>query len=146
MYPREGTRATKSYGSRRDTGQEAFGFLSLAVEESGMGYTTASIDDTESVIPTEWGGMWFLRDALDAEKLGFTALELEPGGKGKEHDHGEEAHEEIYYVVEGELEVDIGSETVHLGEQEAIRVDPGQQRQLHNRGDEPVRIVIAGAP
>lgn len=111
-----------------------------------MGYTTASIDDTESVIPAEWGGMWFLRDALDAEKLGFTMMELEPGGKGKEHEHAGEGHEEIYYVVEGELDVDLGEETVTLGENEAIRVDPGQPRQLHNRGNETARVVIAGAP
>lgn len=111
-----------------------------------MGYTTASINDTESVIPAEWGGMWFLRDALDAERLGFTMMELEPGGKGKEHDHAADDHEEIYYVVDGELEVDLGDETVTLGENEAIRVDPGQPRQLHNRSTEPVRVVIAGAP
>ena len=29
---------------------------------------------------------------------------------------------------------------------EAIRVGPGTRRQLHNRGDDRVRVVIAGAP
>jgi len=29
---------------------------------------------------------------------------------------------------------------------EAVRVGPGTRRQLHNRGDDRVRVVIAGAP
>lgn len=92
--------------------------------------------------------MWFHRDALGCEQLGLTILELEPGAEGKEHDHTDENHEEVYCVVDGELTVEAEGEgeTVTLGENEAVRVGPDTTRQLFNRGDDRVRVVIAGAP
>ena len=111
-----------------------------------MAYDTAAKTDADSVVPEEWGGMWFLKDHLDTEELGFTVLELEPGGKGKEHDHGEDGQEEVYYVVEGQIDVDLGDESVTLGPDEAIRLDADQPRQMHNRGDERVKLVLVGAP
>lgn len=111
-----------------------------------MGYETASTDDVDSVVPDEWGGMWFLRDALDAETVGVTLLELDPGGKGKEHDHAGTDHEEVYLVLEGEATVSVGDDRVTLGPEEAIRVDPETTRQLRNHGDDRLRVVIAGAP
>jgi hypothetical protein len=40
-----------------------------------MGYTKATDDDVESVIDDAYGGMWFLRDELDAEsERGAPAL------------------------------------------------------------------------
>lgn len=110
-----------------------------------MGYDTATKTDAESVVPEEWGGMWFLKDHLDTEHLGFTVLELEAGGKGKEHDH-DGGQEEVYYVVEGTVEIDLGDETVSLGPEEAIRLDPDQTRQINNRGDVRATLVLAGAP
>ncbi|MFB6166411.1 MAG: cupin domain-containing protein [Haloarculaceae archaeon] len=111
-----------------------------------MGYQVASTDDVESVVDAEYGGMWFLKDALGAEDVGVTILELEPGAKGKEHDHGADGQEEVYVVVDGEIDVDFGAETVTLGENEAVRIDSGETRQLHNRGEERARLVLAGAP
>jgi uncharacterized cupin superfamily protein len=111
-----------------------------------MGYQTASTDDVESVIDEEYGGMWFLKDALGTEEVGLTVLELEPGAKGKEHDHGGDGQEEIYCVVDGEIDVDIEDETVTLGEGDAVRIDAGETRQIHNRGEDRARLVLAGAP
>lgn len=111
-----------------------------------MGYQTASTADVDSVIDEEYGGMWFLKDALGTEELGLTIMELEPGAKGKEHDHGPGGQEEVYCVLDGDVDVDLGDETVTLGEYEAIRIDPDETRQLHNRGDERARLVLSGAP
>jgi mannose-6-phosphate isomerase-like protein (cupin superfamily) len=118
-----------------------------------MEYATASTDDIDSVVPEEYGGMWFFREPLDCENLGVTLLELEPGGKGKVHDHADEGHEEVYLVVDGELTVQMGGgedappeRELTLAAGEAVRVGPGTRRQLHNRGDDRVRVVIAGAP
>lgn len=110
-----------------------------------MGYDTASIDDVESVVPDEHGGMWFLRSELEPETLGMTLLELEPGAKGKEHDETATGQEEIYLVVDGAAEVELEAETVELSVGEAIRLDPEETRQIHNRGDERARLVLAGA-
>jgi len=111
-----------------------------------MGYDTAEKTDVESVVPEEFGGMWFLKDALDATTVGLSVLELEPGGTGKEHDESASGQEEIYYVVEGTVEVSVGSETVTLGPDEAIRLDPDERRKIQNSGDERAKLLLVGAP
>ena len=109
-----------------------------------MGYSTTSTADVDSVIDEEYGGMWMLRGALDCESLGISLIELEPDAKGKPHDHAEDGQEEVYLVVDGELDVDLSGETVTLGPGEAIRLSPDQHRQLINRGEGRVRAVLAG--
>ncbi|THE66725.1 cupin domain-containing protein [Salinadaptatus halalkaliphilus] len=113
-----------------------------------MGYDTAAKTDPESVVPEEFGGMWFLKDALETDHVGFSILELEPGGKGKEHDETHTDQEEIYYVAEGSIEVELTDrdETVALDTDEMIRLDFDESRQLHNRGDERAKLVLVGAP
>ena len=109
-----------------------------------MSYTIASTDDVDSVMEGEYGGMWFLRDELETETLGVTMLELEPGAKGKEHDHEHDGQEEVYVVVDGSVSVNLDGETVQVNEGEAIRLSPDQTRQLHNDGDSTVRLVLVG--
>lgn len=111
-----------------------------------MGYDTASKADVESVVPDEFGGMWFLKDALETDELGLTVLELEPGGKGKEHDEAETGQEEVYCVVAGSVDIELENETVALESGDAIRLDPEETRQIHNTGDERATLVLAGAP
>ncbi|MFB6152832.1 MAG: cupin domain-containing protein [Halodesulfurarchaeum sp.] len=111
-----------------------------------MGYQTASTDDVESVIDPEWGGMWFLKDPLETDEVGVTVMELEPGGKGKEHDHTHDGQEEVYLCIQGTVEVDLESETVPLAPDEAIRLDAAETRQIHNRGDKRAKLVLVGAP
>ena len=111
-----------------------------------MGYRTARKTDVESLIDEEYGGMWMLRGPLECENLGVSIVELEPGGKGMRHDHAGDGHEEVYLVVEGVLDVDLGEgETVTLGVDEAINVPPKQSRQLVNRGDERAKVIAVGA-
>ncbi len=113
-----------------------------------MGYDTASKTDPESVVPEEFGGMWFLKEELESDHVGFSILELEPGGKGKEHDETHTDQEEIYYVVEGTAEIELTDrdETVTLAADEMIRLDSEESRQIFNRGDERVKLVLVGAP
>ncbi|MGQ3413064.1 cupin domain-containing protein [Natrinema sp. LN54] len=113
-----------------------------------MGHDTAAKTDPESVIDEEWGGMWFLKEELDTTELGISVLELEAGGKGMEHDESDSGQEEVYYVVEGAVEVDLtdADETVALETDEVIRLDPDETRQIHNRGDERAKLVLVGAP
>ena len=113
-----------------------------------MKYTTASIEEIESVMPDEYGGMWFFRDALDCSTLGITLLELEPGSKGKPHDHSEDEQEEDYLVLSGELTVEIGDPTAAtevISAGEAIRVEPETWRAISNEHEEVTRVVIAGS-
>ena len=113
-----------------------------------MGYDTAHKSDPESVVPEEYGGMWFLKEELDTDHIGFSVLELEPDAKGKEHDETETGQEEIYYVVAGEIDVELTDrdETVTLEADDLIRIDPEESRQLFNRGGERAKLVLVGAP
>lgn len=111
-----------------------------------MGYQKASTADVDSPIPEEWGAIWFLKKPLETEELGISIFELEPGGKGAEHDEGETGQEEVYVCVEGEVTFEFEDDTVVLRENEALRVSPGTTRQVHNRGDERFKMVVVGAP
>ena len=121
-----------------------------------MTHTKATTDDVDSVVPAEWGGMWFLKEPLGTEHCGVTILELEPGGKGRAHDHAGDGQEEVYVCVDGTVDVDLGgdpaaddfdaAETVTLRRNEALRVSADEARRLANRGDVRCRCVIAGAP
>jgi len=111
-----------------------------------MGYQTAAKTDADSVIPEEYGGMWFLKGPLESDHLGVSVLELEPGAEGQEHDETGSGQEEVYYVVQGEVDVELGERTVTLSSDEAIRLDPDTTRKLHNRGDERAKLILVGAP
>ncbi|MFB6069361.1 MAG: cupin domain-containing protein [Halobacterium sp.] len=111
-----------------------------------MPYEKAAVTDVESSLPKESdAGMFMLKDELDTDELGFTVLTMEPGSEGMTHDHTDSGQEEIYYVVDGGVDVDFGTETVALEEREAIRIDPEEERQIRNR-DHFSELVLVGAP
>ena len=90
-------------------------------------------------------GMYFLRDELDAENLGFTVVEADPDWTGMEHDHADEGEEEVYYLVEGEATLVVDDESVELEPGDAVHVAPDATRQIRN-GSEESQFVVAGAP
>lgn len=47
--------------------------------------------------------------------------------------------------VTGGVDVDLGDRTVHLDEDEAVRISPEEERQIKN-GDEFSKLVLASAP
>jgi len=104
-----------------------------------MTYTKTNYTATESK-----GGLHFMRDALDAQKQGFSVLETEKDWTGMEHDHDKEDHEEIYFLVDGSAVMTVDGEEVRLEEGDALRVAPEATRELHT--PEPSTLVIAGAP
>ncbi|MFB6093754.1 MAG: cupin domain-containing protein [Halanaeroarchaeum sp.] len=106
-----------------------------------MAYSTVDYRDVDPVAD----GMHFLREPLDAETVGLTVVECDPGWTGKEHDHAEENHEEVYFLVEGEATVTVEGESVELSAGDAVRIAPEATRQIEN-GDVPSTFVLAGAP
>lgn len=105
-----------------------------------MSYSKVNYEQTE----TQYG-MHFLREPLDCEDHGLTVVDAEPGWESPEHEHGEEDHEEVYLLVEGEATITIDGEDVSLGAGDAVRVSPGMTRQITN-GDTQSQFVISGAP
>lgn len=111
-----------------------------------MPYTKAHVAEAESVLPESVEGeMWMLRDLLETESLGFTVLALEAGEESMSHDHVDDQLEEVYYVVEGEVEIDFGDRTVGLAEDEAIRISPDEERRIV-APDEFAQLVLVSAP
>ncbi|MFC3960125.1 cupin domain-containing protein [Halovivax cerinus] len=106
-----------------------------------MAPTSVNYADVE---PTA-GALHFLRDELDCDRLGFTVLECEPGWEGMEHDHADDDHEEIYYLVEGSATVDVDGEELSMDPGDAVHLGPEETRQIRN-DDEPSTFVLAGAP
>ncbi|SDM80121.1 Cupin domain-containing protein [Halogranum gelatinilyticum] len=106
-----------------------------------MAHTKAHYSDVDPV----GGGMYFLRDALDCESLGLTVVDADAGWEGKEHDHVESDHEEVYLLVEGEGSITVDGETLDLSKGDAVRVSPDASRQIR-AGDVDSTFVIVGAP
>lgn len=105
-----------------------------------MGYNRTSYDAVEPRAP----GMYFLRDALGCSDLGVTVLEAKPGWEGREHDHNEDDHEEVYLLVSGHVTLTVDGDDLELSSGDAVRVDPASTRQL--TFDEKSTMVIAGGP
>jgi quercetin dioxygenase-like cupin family protein len=105
-----------------------------------MAYTKVNYHETDAVSDA----MHFLRDPLECEKVGVTVVDCEPGWTGVEHDHSDEAHEEVYLLVDGEATVSVDGEEVAMTAGDAIRVPPDATRQIRN-GDTDSTFVLAGA-
>ncbi|MFB6271019.1 MAG: cupin domain-containing protein [Halobacterium sp.] len=111
-----------------------------------MPYQKATIADAESALPDEARAKMFrLTEGLGSEEVAFTLFTMEPNSEGMEHDHRDDGQEEVYYVVEGGVDVTFGDATVSLDEREAIRIDPEETRQIQNR-DHYSELVLVGAP
>ena len=89
--------------------------------------------------------MHFLRDPLDCDQLGLTVVECGPGWTGMEHDHADDAQEEVYVLVEGEATVTVDDEEIEMETGDALRIAPETSRQIRN-GDTESTFVLAGAP
>lgn len=106
-----------------------------------MSHTLVNYEDVEPRAES----MHFLRDALDADQLGLTVLDCDPGWSGMEHDHAEDDHEEIYYLAEGGATVTVDGEPVEMEAGDALRISPGATRSIEN-GDTESTFVLVGAP
>jgi quercetin dioxygenase-like cupin family protein len=106
-----------------------------------MAYSKVAYTDVEPVAE----GMYFLRDALDCERIGMTVLDCEPGWTGKEHDHADDGQEEVYLLVEGEATVVVEGEPVEMEGGDALRVAPDAARRIEN-GETESTFVLVGAP
>jgi mannose-6-phosphate isomerase-like protein (cupin superfamily) len=91
------------------------------------------------------GGMHFLREPLDSEKVGVTITRCEPNWKSRPHDHAENGHEEIYVLIEGTATVVIDGESVNMEDGDAVWIPPQATRQIRN-DDEECAFVLVSAP
>lgn len=69
---------------------------------------------------------------------------LAPGQSTTPHYHPRT--EEIYYILSGVGEMQIGDEVRMVGAGDAIAISPGQVHQLMNRGNETLKLLCCCAP
>ena len=79
-------------------------------------------------------------EAGPADVMWIGLSRIAPGG-GTTLDAS--AVEKHYVVIEGEVTISNGAETVTLGPRDSCRIAPGEGRQLSNRSDAEATILLA---
>lgn len=77
-------------------------------------------------------------------KQSLAEATLEPGQATQRHYHREA--EEIYFVLEGEAEMELDGDRAHVEAGQAIPIPPGARHQVVNVGTVPLRILCSCAP
>ncbi|MDX6651823.1 MAG: hypothetical protein QOJ38_604 [Solirubrobacterales bacterium] len=104
----------------------------------GEGYALAGLDDLG-----EGYGFRKIRRDLGVTAFGINAIVMPAGFESGFHFHDEQ--EEIYFVHQGQLELEFGDGAKHvLGPGGVARVDAATPRKTKNVGDDDVVYVIAG--
>ena len=85
------------------------------------------------------------RRALGARAFGFNYFVFPPNTEGREHNHAEENHEEVYFVVKGGGTMRIDGEDVELHPGRFLRVDPDATR-MPIAGPDGLEFIATGAP
>jgi uncharacterized cupin superfamily protein len=93
--------------------------------EQGSGWAIGSIDGLG-----EGPGFRKIRGPLGVTAFGVNAIVLPPGYETNRHYH--ERQEELYLVIEGEIELSLGDERRTLGPGCLARVDAATVRSLRN--------------
>jgi uncharacterized cupin superfamily protein len=106
----------------------------------GDGWAVSTIDDLG-----EGPGFRKVRSALGVTAFGVNAVVLPPSWVTPRHTH--ERQEELYLVLEGEIEFDLEGDRHTLGPGGLVKVDPGTMRALRNTSDsaEATYFAVGGA-
>ena len=86
-----------------------------------------------------------VRRALDARAFGLNYFVFPPDQVGREHDHGDTGHEEVYFVVKGSGTMRIEGEEIELRPGRFVRVDAAATR-VPISGADGLEFVTIGAP
>src|SRR5687767_1642957 len=81
---------------------------------------------------------------LDRADLSVIQERIPPGGGEVRHHH--ERARQLFFVVSGELVIDIAADTVHLGVGDSVEVVPGASHQVRNASTEEVVFIVVSAP
>jgi quercetin dioxygenase-like cupin family protein len=85
-------------------------------------------------------------EAVGATEFGFNLLVADPGERLPWGYHRHPDHEELFYVLSGTVRFETADGTVEVGEGEAFFVPRDAPNRGEAVGDEPARVVAAGAP
>jgi mannose-6-phosphate isomerase-like protein (cupin superfamily) len=106
---------------------------------SGEGYALASLDGLG-----EGYGFRKIRKELGVSEFGVNAIVVPAGFESGFHLH--ERQQELYFVHQGELEIELDDGSKHrLGPGAVARVDAATARKFRNVGDTDAVYVVIGA-
>jgi uncharacterized cupin superfamily protein len=105
----------------------------------GEGWAVASIDDLG-----EGPGFRKVRQALEVTEFGVNAVVLPPGYESRRHYH--DRQQELYVVLQGEIEFDFDGAKQTLGPGGLARVDAPTVRSLRNTSSsaDAVYLCVGG--
>lgn len=87
-----------------------------------------------------------LDEAVGAATFGINYYEADPGEQVPWGRHRHPDHEEAFYVLGGELEVETPEEVFSVGSDELFFVPENHWNRAVAVGDEPCRLLALGAP
>jgi uncharacterized cupin superfamily protein len=94
----------------------------------GEGWAAASIDDLG-----DGPGFRKVRSALGVTEFGVNAIVIPPGYTSRRHFH--ERQQELYLVLSGEIEFELGDDRQTFGPGAMVRVDAPTVRSLRNTSE-----------
>ena len=104
-------------------------------------YALKQIDEMEA---TFLGGMKKARAELGVESFGMQVIDLPPNfDRYPAHDHSESGQEEVFVVLRGGGEMEIGAERVALDADSILRIGPEETRKVVS-GSEGIRLLALG--
>jgi mannose-6-phosphate isomerase-like protein (cupin superfamily) len=78
------------------------------------------------------------------ERQSLAEATLAPGQSTQRHYHG--ATEEIYFVLDGEGELEVDAERRRITSGDAVAIPPGTWHEIRATGDRPLRFLCCCAP
>ncbi len=106
-------------------------------------YETVRTDEVDAVsIDGTEADIYPVGYHLGTEETRSNVWEFDEGDSGRLHRQTEQ--EELYYVVEGSVEFEVGDDGLTVEEGAFIAVSPEEHRRL--RANEDSRVLVVGAP
>jgi quercetin dioxygenase-like cupin family protein len=101
------------------------------------GYAFSSLDELG-----DGYGFRKIRKALGVEAFGVNAIVYPPHYEGPEHYH--EHQDELYFVHQGRVRVDVGGESRELGPGGLFHAASTTPRRISNVGDDDAIVFVVG--
>ena len=83
-----------------------------------------------------------IRQPLGVEAFGVNAIVYPPRYEGPEHYH--DTQDELYFVHQGRIRVDVGGESRELGPGGLFHCSSTTPRRISNAGDEDAIVYVVG--
>jgi uncharacterized cupin superfamily protein len=112
---------------------------------TGTPYSVAVREDARDIMAAYpgYGEQRWYTEAVGAEQVSFAWRRMLPGTGGRgSYGHRHPGHEELYFVISGEVTFKIGDDVFTAGPQTAVRVSGDAFRSLHNDTGEEAELLI----